>query len=79
MSQQIPTATVQEYARNVQLLLQQRGSRLRNAVMSSSWTGKAAKSVEQIGSVNAVRRTVRHSDTPLVDTPHDARWVFPVD
>ena len=40
MSQQIPTHFVTQYTTNVQLLLQQRGSKLRNAVMTSSHTGK---------------------------------------
>jgi len=29
--------------------------------------------------VVAVKRTTRHGDTPIVSTPHDARWVYPVD
>jgi len=44
-----------------------------------SYTGKAAKAVEQIGSVTAQKRTSRHFVTPLISTPHDARWVFPTD
>lgn len=79
MSTEITTAFVQQYTTNVQLLLQQRGSKLREAVLGSSYTGKAAKAVEQIGSVVAQKRTSRHADTPLIDTPHDARWVFPSD
>lgn len=79
MSTEITTAFVQQYTTNVQLLLQQRGSKLREAVLGASYTGKAAKAVEQIGSVVAQKRTSRHADTPLIDTPHDARWVFPSD
>lgn len=79
MSDQISTAFVQQYSTNVGLLLQQRGSKLRDAVSVGSYTGKAAKAVEQIGSVTAQPRTSRHSDTPLISTPHDARWVFPTD
>ena len=79
MSDQVNTAFVQQYANNVQHLLQQRGSKLRDAVTTSTATGKAAKAVEQVGAVNAVKRTTRHGDTPLISTPHDARWVFPVD
>lgn len=79
MSDQISTAFVQQYTTNVGLLLQQRGSKLRDAVSVGSYTGKAAKAVEQIGSVTAQARTSRHSDTPLISTPHDARWVFPTD
>ena len=29
--------------------------------------------------MNPVKRTTRHADTPLVETPHDARWVYPED
>ena len=79
MSDQISTAFVQQYNTNVAHLLQQKGSKLRDSVMTSSATGKAAKVVEQVGAVNAVKRTTRHADTPLIDTPHSARWTFPVD
>lgn len=79
MSDQANVAFVQQYATNVAHLLQQRGSKLRDAVSTSTATGKAAKAVEQVGAVNAVKRTTRHGDTPLISTPHDARWVFPVD
>ena len=79
MSDQISTAFVQQYANNVQHLLQQKGSKLRDTVMTSTATGKAAKVVEQVGAVNAVKRTTRHADTPLISTPHSARWTFPSD
>lgn len=79
MSDQVSTAFVQQYTSNVQLLLQQRGSKLRDLVMQGSYNGKAAKAVEQIGAVAAQKRTTRHGDTPLINTPHDARWVHPND
>lgn len=79
MSDQVSTASVQQYTTNVELLLQQRGSKLAESVMSGSYTGKAAKAVEQIGAVAAQKRTSRHADTPLINTPHDARWVYPTD
>lgn len=79
MSFEVSTAFVQQYTTNVGLLLQQRGSKLRDAVTVGSYSGKAAKAVEQIGSVTAQARTNRHGDTPLISTPHDARWVFPTD
>lgn len=79
MSFNVSTHFVQQYTTNVQLLLQQKGSKLRNAVTVGSYQGKAAKAIEQVGSVNAQKRTVRHGDTPLISTPADARWVFPND
>jgi len=79
MSFQVTTHFVQQYTTNVQLLLQQKGSKLRDAVTVGSYTGKAAKAIEQVGPVSAQKRTVRHGDTPLISTPANARWVFPVD
>lgn len=79
MSFEVTTAFVQQYTTNVGLLLQQRGSKLRDAVTAGSYTGKAAKAIEQIGAVTAQPRVTRHGDTPLISTPHDARWVFPTD
>lgn len=79
MSFNVTTHFVQQYTTNVQLLLQQKGSKLRNAVTVGSYTGKAAKAVEQVGPVTAQKRTIRHGDTPLISTPADARWVFPTD
>lgn len=79
MSFNVSTHFVQQYTTNIQLLLQQKGSKLRDAVMSASYVGKAAKAVEQIGAVNPVKNQSRHSDTPLISTPADARWVFPSD
>lgn len=79
MSFDIDIASVQQYTTNIQLLLQQKGSVLRNTVMTSSHTGKAAKAIEQIGTVTALRVTTRHEDTNLQSTKHMARWVYPRD
>tara|TARA_R110002096_G_scaffold95119_4_gene213473 strand:+ start:236 stop:1129 length:894 start_codon:yes stop_codon:yes gene_type:complete len=79
VSNQIPTGFSEEFTQEVQLKLQQRGSRFAEAATRRSFTGKDAKAVEQLGSVVAQKKTTRHADTPLMDTPHDARWVYPVD
>jgi hypothetical protein len=79
MSFQITTAFVQQYKSTIDTLLQQRGGKLASAVMNDSFTGKAAKAVEQIGSVTPTKNLSRHADTPLISTPHDARWIFPND
>lgn len=75
----ITTAFVQDYKTTVMMLTQQTGSRLRNLVTFDTYTGKAGKAVEQFGATKAVKRTARHADTPLIDVPQNARWVFPVD
>lgn len=79
MSFNVSTAFVQQYATNVQMLLQQQGSRLRNSVMSFAFVGKAASMAEQFGSVSPVFNQGRHSDTPLISTPQDKRWIYPTD
>ncbi len=55
MSVQVNTAFVQQYSTNIMMLLQQQGSRLRNAVQNYSFQGKAASMAEQFGSVTPVR------------------------
>lgn len=79
MSFQVPTHFVQAYSTNVEMLLQQRGGKLLATVTQGSYTGKGAKAVEQVGAVKPVKNLGRHSDTPLISTPADARWVFPND
>lgn len=79
MSINVTQAFVQQYSTNVAMLLQQQGSRLRNSVMNYSFRGKAATMAEQFGQVNAVRNQSRHSDTPLISTPQDKRWLYPND
>jgi len=80
MSQQIPTHFAQQYATNIALLLQQRGSKLRDTVTMQSISGaKAAVPVDQIGAVAAQRRTTRYPALTPVDTPHSRPWVYPID
>lgn len=74
MSNQIMKAFVEQYKDNVYLLTQQKGSKLRNYVREESVNGKSGF-YEQIGSTTAQKRTARHSDTPLMDTPHARRRV----
>lgn len=79
MPDNITVASVQQYKANVELLLQQEGSRLRDKVSSGAHTGKAASIVEQFGEATAQDVTSRHADTPLLDLSQDKRWVHPQD
>lgn len=79
MSFNVSTAFVQQYSTNIRMLLQQEGSRIRNAVQNYSFQGKAASMAEQFGQVTPVRNQSRHSDTPLISTPQDKRWIYPND
>jgi len=74
MSSQITTAFVQQYSANVQMLSQQMGSRMRDAVRVENVVGKNAF-FDQVGVATAQLRTTRHADTPQIDTPHARRRV----
>lgn len=80
MSYEVMTASIQKYTANVERLLQMTGGRLRDCVtLETGITGKAYKVREQIGAVRPTKNLSRHSDTPLISTPHDARWLYPND
>lgn len=79
MSVNLPTHYVVQFSTNVALLLQQKGSKLRNFIMSGTHQGKQASPVDQFGSVNASKVTGRFQDMPRTDAPADRRWVFPQD
>jgi len=74
MSTQITTAFSQQFSANVQLLSQQQGSILRGGVSEEAVTGEKAF-FDQVGAAAAVKRTSRHQDTPMVETPHSRRMV----
>lgn len=79
MSSGIPTFYVQQFSSNIQLKLQQKGSRLRSAVMSGMHMGTQASPVDQFGAVAANKVTGRYNPMQRVDAPTDRRWVLPQD
>lgn len=79
MSINIPTHFVEQFSTNINLLLQQKGSKLRNAVMMGSHVGKQASPVDQIGSIEMQPVVSRFAAMGRVDAPMDRRWVFPSD
>jgi len=79
MSINIPTHYVQQYSTNLELLLQQKGSKLRGFVTTGSHVGKAASPVDQIGKIEMQTVTGRFNPMARVDAPTDRRWVYPSD
>lgn len=75
----IPTFYVQQFSSNIQLKLQQKGSRLRNAVMSGMHVGSQASPVDQFGAISANKVTGRFAAMEQVDASTDRRWCFPQD
>ncbi len=73
MSNQVDVLRVEQFKANIILLAQQKGSRLQNSVrMDGDIIGKRVH-FDFIGATDPVKRTSRHSDTPLVNTPHSRR------
>jgi hypothetical protein len=79
MSANLPTHYVQQYSTNIALLLQQKGSKLRNAVTTGNHVGKQASPVDQVGSIEMQPVTGRYNPMSRVDAQTDRRWVFPSD
>jgi hypothetical protein len=74
MSQQVETAFVKQYASTLSHLVQQKGSRLRATVRVEPLVGREGF-FDQIGATEAVPRTTRHGQSPIVSTPHARRRV----
>lgn len=79
MSINIPSLFARQYATNIQLLLQQMGSKLRGTVTEGHYKGSQASPVDQVGSVSMVPVTQRFAPMGRVDATVDRRWVFPSD
>lgn len=79
MSVNIPTHYVVQYATTIQLLLQQKGSKLRDKVMTGSHVGKQASPVDQYSKVEMQQVNGRFNAMNRVDASLDRRWVFPSD
>lgn len=75
MSQQIETSRIVQFGQNILMLSQQKASRLRNTVMMEPGIRGKRFSRDQVGTSSARRRTTRHGDTPLIETPHSRRWL----
>lgn len=78
MSIEITTAQTSQFNSNLDMLSQQKDSRLSGCVRVESVVGKE-EYFDQIGATAAVKRTSRHAATPRVDTPHARRRVAPFD
>lgn len=81
MAVTVPVSFVQQYNNNLEVLCQQKGSKLRGAVSVEKVTGECAY-FEQVGSVEAVKAGARsgsgytyHTETPITDMPYSRRRV----
>ena len=79
MSVNIPNHYVQQYSSNQALLLQQKGSKLRDKVTIGSYIGEQASPVDQFGAVEMQEVAGRFNAMPRVDVDAKRRWVLPTD
>lgn len=75
MSFQITEAFVQQFSANFYHLAQQSESRLQSRVRNEPGIVGDSKKINRIGATAAQRKTTRHGDTPLIETPHSTRWI----
>ena len=74
MSTQVTTAFVQQYRSEVFHLSQQKGSRLQACVRNETQRGES-QYFDRIGQATAALKSVRHADTPQIDSAHSRRRV----
>ncbi len=77
MSTQITTGFIYGWAQGITLLAQQKMTRFRGSVRVETGLTGDRTFYDQLGSVTAQKRTTRHGDTPLTDTPQSRRMVTP--
>lgn len=78
MSSEITVAFVQQYKAEIQMLSQQKGSKLSGTVRNESQQGESAY-YDRLGEATAVIKSSRHADTPQIDSAHSRRKVSLVD
>ena len=75
MSTEVNKAFAQKFRDTFTHLVQQKGSRLRDYVRVNADVVGKYDHFDRIGSTSAQKITSRHSDTPLISTPHSRRRV----
>ena len=75
MSFQVTEAFVQQFSSNFYHLSQQMESRFGSAVRVEAGIVGDSKKINRIGATAAQKKTTRHGDTPLIETPHTTRWI----
>lgn len=79
MSLNLPSHYVIQYSTNINLLLQEKGSKLRPYVTEGAYVGKQASPVDQFGAIEMQAVTSRFAPMGRVDAAVDRRWVLPSD
>lgn len=79
MSINVPNWYVTSFSDNIQLLLQDNGSKVAPLFTQGSYTGEQASPVDQLSQIEAQEVTSRFAPMGRVDATVDRRWIFPRD
>ncbi len=74
----VPAHFYTEFARNIDLLTQQRDSRLSGCVTVGNHSGDKASPVDQVGKIEMQDVVTRFAPMGRVDSPLQRRWVLPI-
>ena len=75
----VSTAFTEQYAANVYVLAQQKGSKMRAKVRNETVVAAKNRFFERLGEAEAQQITTRHGHTPLNEIPHSRRRLTPAD
>jgi hypothetical protein len=79
MSENLPQLFTTQFSTNMELLLQQMGSKLRGKVREGFHMGRMASPINQIGAIAAPAPAGRFQPLNRTDASMDRRWCFPQD
>jgi hypothetical protein len=79
VSENLPNLFTTQFSTNLELKLQQMGSKLRGRVAEGFHVGKQASPIQQINAIKAKRPPGRFAPKDRTDTDFTRRWVFPID
>ena len=79
MSEYFPELFTTQFSANIELLLQQRGSKFRGKVREGVHVGKQASPINQIGAIQMKAPAGRFAPKNRTDAEFTRRWVFPQD
>ncbi len=80
MTVNLPSHYTIQYATNIELLLQERGSKFRPLVdFAGGYVGKQASPIDQIAAIEAQTPAGRFVPKTRTDAAVDRRWIFPID
>ena len=79
MSENLPNLFTTQFGTNLELKLQQMGSKLRGKTVEGFHVGKQAAPINQLTAIRAKRPAGRFAPKDRTDADFVRRWVFPID